>query len=141
MEFAASRMEAAQAAIMAGERSRVVEWRRVRREASWVGEMRALKMWEKARETSVGGMLVWMWAGEERRWRRGVIEMMEGGEAILEVVGGIVECLLGGTSVGEKSCKVLGGELTVEDDSCSRDEECGRILRARPLREEGKLAG
>jgi hypothetical protein len=70
-------MERAQEAIMEGERSRSVEWRRVRRAVSWVGVRLLVKMWEKARDISVGGILGWSW--EERRLRRGVIEMGVGG--------------------------------------------------------------
>lgn len=62
---------------MEGERSRSVECRRVRRAVSWVGVRRLVKMWEKAREISVGG--IWAWSWEERRLRRGVIEMGVGG--------------------------------------------------------------
>lgn len=85
MGVAALRMARAQAAMMEGERSRVVEWRRVRSAASWVGWRLALKMWEKAREMSVGGMEAC--EDEQRRLRRGVIEMGNGGgEAMLDAM-------------------------------------------------------
>lgn len=58
------------------------------------------------------------------------------GEAMMRVTVRAVGVLY---SVREEYCVVVRSELTA-GHSRGRDEECGRVLRAPPLREEGNLA-
>jgi hypothetical protein len=83
-------MAEAQEAITAGERSRPVEWRRVRKAASWVEERRFSNIREKAREISEGETFGWV-VGEERRLRRSEIDMGVG-----EAAGAFDEAMLNG---------------------------------------------
>lgn len=71
-------MAEAQDAIMAGFLSRPVEWRRVRKAASWVEESRFSKIRENAKEISEAATRGWA-TGEARRLSRSAMETGVGG--------------------------------------------------------------